>query len=377
MRNETLKFCLIVFGVISLISCGNNEKQNLSEAEQRLLEIEHDENEFLSDTPRYKFGDELTKLILSDTSTMSYPFQLLIDSSGVNITTSQDGNLRFYSWVTPFGGTMFDYGSVFQYRSDGKVFSFAGTPCDYDENNNFIQSTGYHDNGKAFLNIHTVKIENKTYYLVEDWSRYDSQRGVGSINVFTIENDRLKAENLFRTKKDTLSTISIEYNFANWYFSANNGQGFDWIFSFDEKTNTLYVPLINDDIDFGFVTDQYLLYQLKGNYFQYTGINGGHWLHSSVRKFRYLAGIFETPNYLVRVDKMNNNKYRYTSWSKNKTMADEPDLIIENGIKDDSIANFGYIFNTKEYKYEVRPTAEHLIVWKNDKRILSEKIGIE
>lgn len=378
MENKILKFCLIAFAVGSLISCGNNLPENLAKAEQRLLKIDNEgEIEYEDYMLRYKFGDELTKLIMSDTSTMSYPFQSLIDRGAVDIITSQDGNLRFYSWIMPTGGTMDYYGSVFQYRSNGKVFAFKGAPDDYDENNNYILQEG--DNGQAFVNIHTVKIGNKTYYLVENWSRYDSSYGVGSINAFIIEDGLLKTVDLFMTKKDTLSAISIEYNTTDWSFSADNGDGFDGKFSLDEKTKTLYVPLVRDDIDFGCVTDQYLLYQLKGNYFQYIGRDGGHWLHPSIRKFEYLAGIFQTPNYRVRVDKMNNNKYRYISWSRNKTMADEPDLIIENGSidGDEGSENAGYIFNAKEYKYEVRPATERLIVWKAGKQVLSEEIGSE
>jgi len=362
----TKKISILAVSVLLMLSCGH--KPELEKAEKKLVEI-YQKYSYEVDDSAYPFGDALTKLILSDTSTISYSFQLLVDSTDVNIITSWDGNLRFYSWVTPFGGTMFDYGNVFQYRSNGKVYTFQHTPWDYDEKNKYIKPKEGQDYGCSFVKIHTVKIGNKTYYLVENWARYDSGHGVGSINAFTIENDKLKLAKIFKNKNETLSSIHIEYCFRDWFFVTNKGEGFDWIFSFDENTNTLYVPIIKDDILFGYVTDQYLLYQLKENHLQYIGKDGGYWLHSSVRNFDHLLGIFETEKFIIRIDYLEKNNYRYVSWSKGKTMADKPDLIINNGILTD---DFQYVFENKEYVYKI--SEKGLIVEKNGKKILKEEI---
>ena len=381
MAKDFLKFSLLIIVIISFVGC-KNKKQDLYKAEDKLIKIYQTETEMWEDQTDYKFGNAFAELLLSDSSTISYPFQRLKDSTDMFISTSQDGNLRIYSWDTKFGGTVPIYDNAFQFRSNGKVFSFKHTPWDYDENNNYIQPEEFCEYRCNFIKIHTVKIKDKTYYIVESYARYDSGHGVSSITAFTIENDNLRTEKIFKTKNDLLSDIYIEYCFRDWYFRANNGKGFDWIFSFDEKTNTLYVPLIDDKIEFGFVTDQYLLYQLKDNNLQYIGKDGGYWLYPSIRKFRYMETICETENFLIRIDKLNNGKYRYVSWNKNsKTMADKPDLIIENGSKyEDEIGDFnysGYIFKTKAYEYEIRPTAQYimsLVVTKNGKTILSEEI---
>lgn len=81
---------------------------------------------------------------------------------------------------------------------------------------------------------------------------------------------------ILRSKDDTLYSINIEYDSDDWD-NRTNGKGFDWIFSFDEKTNILYVPLIWDNDDIYFVTDQYLQYQIKDNYFRYVGTGCGYW----------------------------------------------------------------------------------------------------
>jgi hypothetical protein len=370
------KITILAIATLLLVACGGEKSgnSNLQKAELKLVKLgEKDEGNFAS---------ALRKLILSDTSTISYSFQQLVDSGYVSITTSQDGNLRFYDWVTDYSRECVFFDAAFQYRSNGKVYAFEHFPADYDENNNYIQPEENTDYGCSARKIHDVKINGKTYYLVEFWTRYDGRHGVGGINAFTIENDKLKSVNLFKTKTETLNSISIEYCFADWYFRANSDDLYDWLFAFDNKTKTLYVPLIDDNIAFGFVTDQYLLYTLMGDYLEYTGKYGGFWLYPSIRKFNHLVGIYETKGFKIRIDDLGNGYYRYVSWSKGKTMAEKPDLIIENGSRIDDWRQtlnpyYEYIFENKEYTYIVHfaeSGKKYLNVQQNDKVILREEI---
>lgn len=370
------RILIIIIPTLFMFTSGS-KNQKLPQAEKELAKIYHKEG-----GAGYKFGSILTELILSDTSTISYPFQQLVDSRYVNITMSNDEDLRFYSWVTPFGGTMLNYGNAFQYKSNGKVYSFEYTPWDYDESYNYIEPIEGCGNGRSFVKIHTINIGEKTYYLVGDWARYNSGHGVGGINAFTIEDGKLKTEKIFKTQNDTLDAIHIEYCFSHRHLVVNNRKRSDWIFSFDENTNTLYVPLINDDISFGYVTDQYLLYQLKDGYMQYIGRDGGFWLHPSIKKFEYLEGIYKTEKFNIRIDYLENDNIRYVSWTKDKTMTDTPDLIIDKGIRIDHWQQtlhpyYEYIFENKEYAYRIyfgKDGEQHLLVEKNGKEILKETI---
>src|ERR1035437_7364622 len=46
------------------------------------------------------FSNKITTYVSKYPSTLSYPFQKLIDSNHCNITTSTDGLFRIYSWDT-------------------------------------------------------------------------------------------------------------------------------------------------------------------------------------------------------------------------------------------------------------------------------------
>jgi hypothetical protein len=255
------------------------------------------------------------------------------------ISTSQDSNLIITS----------SWDNEIAFRSNGEVFSFRGTPWAY----------GSEEYSDIYVGkIHTVKIKDRTHYLIEGILRYDHVNSIGIITAFKIENDSLKRAKIFKNENDTLCTISVDFDFDEWYDRTRNvikcpnrtgnfccyntlyGIGFDWIFSFDEKTNTLYVPLVINDTDdndpdrdyrFGFVTDQYLRYQLKGDKFQYVGTYGGFWLYPDIRNFIRLERFFEMKKYLVRVDFIGNGKYRYVLWSKGKPILDKPDFIFEDG----------------------------------------------
>jgi hypothetical protein len=367
------KITFLAIATLFLVACGEkkNSNSNLQEAEQELVKLGEKDGMYLSDN----FAPAFTKLILSDTSTISYPFQQLIDSGYVSITTSQDGNLRFYDWVEYYAGNCVFYDAVFQYRSNGKVFSFEHRPWNYDNNNNYIEPDEGDIYGCAFNNIHTVIINKEPYYLVETWIRYDGSHGVGCINAFAIENDKLKPINLFKTKTETLNSIDIEYSFADWYFRANSDECYEWLFAFEDNTKTLYVPLI-EGME---VTDQYLLYQLKGNHLEYKGKNGGFWLHSSIRKFNSLVGIYDIEKFKIRIDNLGNGYYRYVSWTKGKTMADKPDLIIENGKitgKMEYGNSYQYVFENQNYIYSINlclgceDYQEFLLIEQNGKQIL-------
>ena len=63
----------------------------------------------------------------------------------------------------------------------------------------------------------------------------------------------------------------------------------------------------------------------------------------------------ENKKFLIRVDRLSNGELIYRSWSKPKTIDDEPDLKLENGIieKQGTGGGYHFIFSNGEWKYIV------------------------
>lgn len=81
-------------------------------------------------------------------------------------------------------------------------------------------------------------------------------------------------------------------------------------------------------------------------------------LHSSLKQFKQPIFVFQTSQYLVRIDELANAKYRYASWKHGKAQSSQPDLVLNQGIiqMDGSGGNHRYIFKTGNYKYIVTRT---------------------
>ena len=125
-KNRTI----LGFSVLMLCfaSCNNNQQKasvkfaNLQDAEKYFAN--------LYSNNLYQFDEEFSSFILSDTSSINYPFEMLIDS-GIyffNIISSKDGYLRLYSWSMPDCALAPHYGHLYQYVCNGKVYSVKGTP---------------------------------------------------------------------------------------------------------------------------------------------------------------------------------------------------------------------------------------------------------
>lgn len=213
--------------------------------------------------------------------------------------------------------------------------------------------------------VATVKANNgKTIYLTEQLDN-----GLYSIAAFTESNRQYVKEKAFKVGKEYQSVVnSVEYEM---WFSSNPEGGY---FAFNKADNTLYLPLIeivfrNGGIDYKEGYDRYLIYRFDGEHFVFKGKDGGFWLHPSLRKFEALVSVGQTKDYLVRIDRMANGKYRYSAWKSKDNMAAKPDLIIEGG----SLTNSNYEFENKGYRYVVDLRCG-LMVYHGDKLILNQPI---
>jgi len=107
-------------------------------------------------------------------------------------------------------------------------------------------------------------------------------------------------------------------------------------------------------------------------------------LHPSLRNYATPVLSAKTKNYLLRIDELENGKYRYSSWGAKKDQSQEPDIVLNNGqqVPDGSGGNHFYLFRNGEYTYRFlvivlgendSPPGE-LEVNKGEKSILREPV---
>jgi len=107
-------------------------------------------------------------------------------------------------------------------------------------------------------------------------------------------------------------------------------------------------------------------------------------LHRSVSQYAKSVLDWQTKRFHIRVDELKNGQLRYTSWSKNKRVSEQPDLVLHNGkLKvDGSGRNQSYVFYNKNYKYQLKvntigsssATYGMLKVFKNGQEVSSEAV---
>ncbi len=105
-------------------------------------------------------------------------------------------------------------------------------------------------------------------------------------------------------------------------------------------------------------------------------------LHADLKDFKKPIHTIQTEKFIVRIDQLKNNKYRYCSWSKESSISSKPDLVITNGewIPVGSGGNHYFKFRNGEYNYIVYVNALrteetppfNLEVSKNDNVILNQ-----
>ncbi|AZB30719.1 hypothetical protein [Chryseobacterium balustinum] len=78
-------------------------------------------------------------------------------------------------------------------------------------------------------------------------------------------------------------------------------------------------------------------------------------VHVSLKTFESPTYKIKTKNYLIRIDELENKKYRYASWKISKKESSKPDLILNNGELDfqGSGGNHVIIFTNGNYIYKV------------------------
>lgn len=78
-------------------------------------------------------------------------------------------------------------------------------------------------------------------------------------------------------------------------------------------------------------------------------------LHTDLKDFKETIHTIETDKLIVRIDLLEDGKYRYASWSIDSEISDKPDLVINNGERtlDGSGGNHHFTFTNGQYSYIV------------------------
>ena len=195
------------------------------------------------------FSNKITNYISKNPETITCPFTGLKENY-CSVVTSADGLFRIYSWDTWLGGTMHDFNNIYQFTSNQKTYTK-------------IYDYGEGDYGTYYTDIYTLKANNKTYYLTLRMNSFSTRDHMQAINICTIEGDTLNNSVALIKNRDTLlSSIIVEYNFMS---VVNRPERPLRLIKYDVDKKIIYIPIVLDNGD---VTDRFILYQFKGNYFE-------------------------------------------------------------------------------------------------------------
>lgn len=295
------------------------------------------------------------KLIKSDTSSMTYPFDSLQHYAKIFILDSPDCNVRYYTWDNPHRHTMSDYRTYTQYRYKNEI--------------HFQEPVGTSQNEDCWFEETLSPIclyvldsdEGVRYLTARDMKEYSSQ-AYTKFNIYKLTKDGLQEVAFKKSDGEDSMYVSYEYNIPDWYFKTNNGEGYQWLNYFDENNSILYVA--EDEL---YLTDRYWCYKWNGHYMELVEKKtfANPFLHISLNDYESLEFLKLSKRNLIRVDKIKDGIYRYAAWAADKKMDSEPELVITNGTRDEKTKQF--IFKNKEY--ECRVSEYNLYVLKDGKQI--------
>jgi hypothetical protein len=140
---------------------------------------------------------------------------------------------------------------IYQYRANNQIFTIVPN---YDE----IEP------GEFCSDIFTVKIRNQTYYLLVTNGVYSSQEASQSISVFTVKNKKMMdSVKLFKSKKELLHRINVPFNFFSVIDRPERPLK---LINYNENLQIISIPVVDKN---GKVMDSNILYQLKGEHFEF------------------------------------------------------------------------------------------------------------
>ena len=282
---------------------------------------------------------------------MDYPFKEAVKRLDIIDHRSPDGRVRIITWNTGMGGSCPDNARYTLFK----------------DNNGRIHSQGSNHYEAVVLDIQQLQDnKNNTLYLTFDYFLESGCMGAAWVTAWYIQGDSLAKAPVFPNEE---CEVGLESPILGGYYPVQKYEY--WSTIYELVGRNLYI--IIDEIDHS-INDRYNLYRWKGDHFDLMGEVGNRHLHTSLRNYVSLEGNYVTKDYRVRIDRMEDNTYRYASWRRNKQTDDLPDLIITNGKYDKKKGC--YLFENDGYYYRVTTTEEenHLIVEKDGRTVLRQNI---
>lgn len=339
------------------------EYSSMEEAEWKML------NCFLTKVEEYSYSNYkvywhlFNEVIKSDTSTITYTYTYdpKIEYH-LSVETSQDGNLRVYSFDT-YAGSGGDYYNIVQYRWNGDVKTTDYRYDMYDEENE------EEDGDEECLlcanidGIYDIVYGNKTYYLLSKYFRSAPFGYFACICCELSENGLMPVE-LFKDENGTHSEIESEYGYFMYIVKEKDGKVYRAEDMLDATPITIYVRAetivdTNQEIEeviyekIGY--DRYHKYVWDGRYFvREEGRDFANpFLCSQLQEYDSNEMLLKTDRNLIRIDLMPDKTYRYAAWKADAEMSDVPELVINNGYMMHNDDDIYYIFNNEGFEYKV------------------------
>ena len=231
---------LSLCSLVTLYACQSSHTTQMEKKELKMLEDSQPKSEEEAFENFYTPSHEgLINWVLTDTATFSHPFTQSIEKEYVTIATSDDKCLRIYSWNTGEGGTMICWGNLIQYRSGTEIKAV------HQSLDMLLHPDGEHDEidfGSYIDTIYTYPCtDGSKLYMVDDYFRISSNYSANSLVAMRIKDGNLVSAPCFVRHGKRSDTIGFEHSIADWYFLANLGEGWDWLFQYDKKAQNLYI----------------------------------------------------------------------------------------------------------------------------------------
>ena len=322
-------------------------------------------------------------LIVNDSRAFNYDFSKIIDASSkdegtlrpLRILKSKDNRLKVYTW-DEHGGSMTNYSGITSISDKKGVISYA-THMDESEGFN-VALEGQFDLASGTYRIDTIMNSTaETIYLVYKHYSGSTLMQFQEVTAYNIYDNRILPLKIFDGEMDLSVYFAPTYN-GHLHFIYEKNK-----FTVPETRENGLNPYAGN-----LFTGRTLLYKWNGSSFEYKGITyeKNDDLIDCLKNFKYNVALGIIGNYRIRIDKMPDNSYRYTSWRLPKKCLESPDIIINNGYEDieslesdEYVKNIKYVFHNKGYFYIVSWRSqygnfsdEHLVVKHKDKVILSK-----
>ncbi len=374
---------LSMFSQTSVHSMSDGEKRiyytSMAEAESKILAYYKERKAANSDTfcdenfPHKMFAD----LVIHDKRAMRYPYSKILSCEGarLRIIDSDDKKMRLYSWRVNGCGTasiMEGVTSVLNnnhYSAYVHLFYLDGTP-------DIPDSKEFPPVAPGALSIKRITDEkHEDIYLVKSFSKGSSRIFFEAIEAYKLDDTKIIPANVFSGDYH----LSVSYDCANSDFygpAININQDTIEII----ETRPYDIDPFSDDV----LTDRSKKYVWNGIEYIYSGFKYHNNLHKGLCNYLYNIIVCEfDKRYIIRIDKMPNGEFRYTSWDAKNSGLDiskKPSIVLFNGTekiikKSESEINntFEYTFTNKEYSYSLSWHTYHtnkinfkLIVKKNN-----------